>query len=78
MGEPNATREEDGRAGFDLPVVDLRRAAAAGEAREAFLRELREAARGFGFFYLTGHGVAGGEALAGGAQRQALASRSGG
>jgi isopenicillin N synthase-like dioxygenase len=39
-----------------LPVLDLRRFDAAGE-RPAFLGELRQAAREFGFFYLSGHGV---------------------
>ena len=40
-----------------LPILDLQRLDAEGADREAFLRELREAARDFGFFYLTGHGI---------------------
>ena len=40
-----------------LPILDLSRFDAAGADRDAFLKELREAARDFGFFYLTGHGV---------------------
>lgn len=41
-----------------LPVLDISRFDAEGPERAAFLAELREAARGPGFFYLTGHGIA--------------------
>jgi isopenicillin N synthase-like dioxygenase len=41
-----------------VPVLDLRRSEGGGAEREAFLAELREVARGIGFFYLAGHGVA--------------------
>ena len=41
-----------------LPVLDLSRFDAPGPDRDAFLSEVRDAARGPGFFYLTGHGVA--------------------
>jgi len=40
-----------------LPTLDLRRFEAGGAERTAFLSELRAAAGGVGFFYLTGHGV---------------------
>src|ERR1700684_2234663 len=40
-----------------LPTLDLRRFEAGGAERTAFLSELRTAAGGVGFFYLTGHGV---------------------
>ena len=40
-----------------LPTLDLRRFDAGGAERTAFLSELRSAAGGVGFFYLTGHGV---------------------
>jgi isopenicillin N synthase-like dioxygenase len=40
-----------------LPVLDLRRLGAQGDERTRFLKELRDAARTYGFFYLTGHGV---------------------
>ena len=40
-----------------LPVLDLSRFDAAGPDRTAFLAQVREAARGAGFFYLTGHGI---------------------
>jgi isopenicillin N synthase-like dioxygenase len=40
-----------------LPTLDLRRFDAGPEDRTAFLRELREAARTYGFFYLTGHSI---------------------
>jgi isopenicillin N synthase-like dioxygenase len=40
-----------------LPQLDLRRFDSGGLGREAFLQALRDAARRFGFFYLTGHGV---------------------
>jgi isopenicillin N synthase-like dioxygenase len=40
-----------------LPTLDLRRFDAGGEERAAFLSELRSAAGGVGFFYLTGHGL---------------------
>lgn len=39
-----------------LPILDLSRLSQGGE-RDAFLAELRETARGLGFFYLTGHGI---------------------
>ena len=41
-----------------LPVLDLSRLDAGGAEAEAFRTELREATHEFGFFYLTGHGVA--------------------
>jgi len=40
-----------------LPTLDLRRFDGGRDERAAFLGELREAARNFGFFYLVGHGV---------------------
>ncbi len=40
-----------------LPVLDLRRFDAEPDGRRRFLAELREAARKYGFFYLTGHGI---------------------
>jgi isopenicillin N synthase-like dioxygenase len=40
-----------------LPTLDLRRFEAGGSERAGFLSELRAAAGGVGFFYLTGHGV---------------------
>ncbi len=40
-----------------LPTLDLRRFDAEGDERGRFLRELRDAARTYGFFYLVGHGV---------------------
>ena len=40
-----------------LPTFDLRRFDGGGAEREAFLSELRSAARDVGFFYLSGHGV---------------------
>ena len=40
-----------------LPVVDLARFRAGPGERDAFLAELRSAARDVGFFYVTGHGV---------------------
>src|SRR6202034_3602771 len=40
-----------------LPTLDLPRFEAGGAERTAFLSELRTAAGGVGFFYLTGHGV---------------------
>jgi isopenicillin N synthase-like dioxygenase len=40
-----------------LPVLDLRRFDAAGDERASFLADLRNAAREFGFFYLSGHGI---------------------
>jgi isopenicillin N synthase-like dioxygenase len=43
--------------GESLPTLDLRRFTAVGAKREEFLREVRAAARGPGFFYLTGHGI---------------------
>jgi isopenicillin N synthase-like dioxygenase len=40
-----------------LPVLDLSRFDRSGPDRHAFLAEVRAAARGSGFFYLTGHGI---------------------
>ena len=40
-----------------LPVLDLSRFDGTGSDRAAFLAEVRAAARGAGFFYLTGHGI---------------------
>jgi isopenicillin N synthase-like dioxygenase len=40
-----------------LPVLDLSRFNAGPDQRLAFLREVRDAARGPGFFYLIGHGI---------------------
>ncbi len=40
-----------------LPTLDLRGFDAHGDERARFLQELRDAARTYGFFYLTGHGV---------------------
>ena len=40
-----------------LPLLDLRRLDQGAGQRAAFLAELRECARDFGFFYVTGHGV---------------------
>lgn len=40
-----------------LPVLDISRFDRAGPDREAFLAEVRQAARNPGFFYLTGHGI---------------------
>lgn len=40
---------------MSLPVLDLSRSE--GEHRDDFLRELRDAARDYGFFYLQGHGI---------------------
>ena len=40
-----------------LPILDFRRFDADAAQRAAFLADLREAARGPGFFYLTGHAV---------------------
>jgi len=40
-----------------LPTLDLRRFDAEGDERTQFLKELRDAARTYGFFYLAGHGV---------------------
>jgi isopenicillin N synthase-like dioxygenase len=41
-----------------LPTLDLRRLDAGAAERAGFLAELRAAARDFGFFYVTGHGIA--------------------
>ncbi len=41
-----------------LPILDLRRLDAGGAERALFLSDLRAAARRFGGFYVTGHGVA--------------------
>ncbi|RBP17611.1 isopenicillin N synthase-like dioxygenase [Roseiarcus fermentans] len=49
-----------GTARASLPVLDLRRFDANGDERRRFLDELRDAARTYGFFYLTGHGVSDG------------------
>lgn len=40
-----------------LPVLDLAQLDAPRERRQAFLDDLRQAARDVGFFYLTGHGI---------------------
>lgn len=40
-----------------LPVLDLSQLQAGGEGRQTFLKQLAEAARTVGFFYLTGHGL---------------------
>jgi isopenicillin N synthase-like dioxygenase len=40
-----------------LPTLDLRRARGGVSERAAFLREVREAANTFGFFYIVGHGI---------------------
>src|SRR6202789_3030141 len=40
-----------------LPVLDLSRFNAGPDQRLAFLQEVRDAARGPGFFYLIGHGI---------------------
>lgn len=40
-----------------LPTFDLRRARGSVSERAAFLRELRDAANRFGFFYIVGHGI---------------------
>lgn len=40
-----------------LPVLDISRLDASPDGREAFLADLRDAARRFGFFYLSGHGI---------------------
>jgi isopenicillin N synthase-like dioxygenase len=45
-----------------LPILDFSRFRAGAEGRAAFLAELREAARHYGFFYLTGHGIPDNEA----------------
>jgi isopenicillin N synthase-like dioxygenase len=47
-----------GTARATLPILDLRRFDAEADERRRFLQELRDAARTYGFFYLTGHGVA--------------------
>ena len=47
--------ERDVRA--RLPVLDISRVSRAGRDRDAFLAEVRAAAREPGFFYLTGHGI---------------------
>jgi isopenicillin N synthase-like dioxygenase len=46
-----------------LPVLDLSQFDAGPDERSVFLREVRDAARGPGFFYLIGHGI--GEDLTG-------------
>lgn len=38
-----------------LPVLDLQQLSAGGESKQAFLRDLAEAARTVGFFYVSGH-----------------------
>ena len=40
-----------------LPILDISRFDRSGSHRAAFLKEVRAAARGPGFFYLTGHGI---------------------
>jgi len=40
-----------------IPTLDLRRLDAGALGRASFLRELRAAARGVGFFYLVGHDI---------------------
>lgn len=40
-----------------LPVLNLERYEQGPQAREAFLADLRAAARDVGFFYVTGHGI---------------------
>jgi len=40
-----------------LALIDFRRFDGDANQRAAFLRDLRDAARGPGFFYLTGHGI---------------------
>ncbi|RFB80253.1 isopenicillin N synthase family dioxygenase [Methylovirgula sp. 4M-Z18] len=40
-----------------LPILDFRRFDGTAEERRLFLADLRDAARGPGFFYLTGHGI---------------------
>jgi isopenicillin N synthase-like dioxygenase len=42
----------------NLPILDISRFSDDPQQRSAFLRELRAAAQGPGFFYLTGHGIA--------------------
>lgn len=42
-----------------LPILDLSQLEASQEQRQAFLLNLRQAARDVGFFYLTGHGIDG-------------------
>jgi len=51
----------NGLAETNLPILDFRRFSAEGDEKAAFLGDLRAAARDFGFFYLSGHGV--GDAL---------------
>jgi isopenicillin N synthase-like dioxygenase len=46
-----------GETSPQIPLLDLRRFDAGEAERAAFLAELREAAHGVGFFYVTGHGV---------------------
>ncbi|MFT3673279.1 isopenicillin N synthase family dioxygenase [Aestuariivirga sp.] len=41
-----------------LPTLSLASGLASPEAKQAFLEELRETARGLGFFYLKDHGIA--------------------
>jgi isopenicillin N synthase-like dioxygenase len=49
---------QDPRNDYAIPLLDLGRFdAAEGHERAAFLAELRDAARGTGFFYITGHGI---------------------
>jgi isopenicillin N synthase-like dioxygenase len=40
-----------------IPLIDLRRFDAGEAERATFLHQLRDAARGVGFFYLVGHGL---------------------
>jgi isopenicillin N synthase-like dioxygenase len=44
-------------ANLALPVLDLGQFNAGPDERSAFLRQVRDAARGPGFFYLVGHGI---------------------
>jgi isopenicillin N synthase-like dioxygenase len=46
-----------GETNAQIPLLDLRRLDAGDAQRAAFLAELRAAAHGVGFFYVTGHGV---------------------
>ncbi len=44
-------------AGKTLPILDISRLDRGEDERNAFLRDLRHAARDVGFFYLSGHGI---------------------
>ncbi|WP_161985818.1 isopenicillin N synthase family dioxygenase [Ewingella americana] len=41
----------------NIPLIDFAQFAEPGQSREAFLSQLRSAARDIGFFYLKGHGI---------------------